>query len=84
MPQWIDTYDYAIRTEMPGLGLYRNRNAQPQWTFRELSPKLLEAPMGKSAAGFRKKAQGYAKLSRSRPEGIGTDFAAQFILNRIH
>lgn len=68
---------------MLGVGLYGNRKTQPRWSVEELAPKLLKATLGDSAATMRKKAQGFAKNFQERPEGIGRDYAARFILDRI-
>lgn len=82
MAQWIDTYDYAIRTEMLGVGLFGNKQTPPGWTAQELGPTLVAVTVGDDAAKMRSKAQELSRLSCLGPHGIGRDFAARFILGK--
>lgn len=39
---WVDTYDYAIRAEWLGVGIWGNRRAAPAWRGEEVSQAILE------------------------------------------
>ncbi|ETS84356.1 hypothetical protein PFICI_02381 [Pestalotiopsis fici W106-1] len=82
LAQWVDTYDYAIRTEMLGIGLFGNKQTPPGWTAQELGPKLVATTVGESAATMRSKVQELSRLCCMRPGGLGRDFAARFILEK--
>lgn len=84
LPQWVDTYDFAVRTEMLGIGIYgSSRKTQPRWSAAELGPKLVRATMGEEARNMRAKVQQLSRVCRDGPQGLGRDFAARFILRRL-
>lgn len=82
MAQWIDTYDYAIRTEMLGIGLFGNKKTPPGWTAQELGPKLVAATIGDSAADMKSKAQELSQFCCKGSKGLGRNQAARFMLDR--
>lgn len=65
LPQWIDLYDYAVRTEWLGHGLYANKGCAPALDLYQLSEAflhVLDDRPGKAGALMREKA---SELSES-------------------
>ncbi|KAI9641699.1 hypothetical protein NHQ30_009555 [Ciborinia camelliae] len=71
LPMWIDLYDFAVRVEYLGVGLWGSRKAAPNWTARELSSALLQVVGdGEEAVSMRKKALEISKPYREKPGRI--------------
>src|ERR1700712_967395 len=43
LPIWADLYDYAIRTEWLGVGIWASRRTAPSWTSEEIGQAFLRA-----------------------------------------
>lgn len=77
---WADTYDYANRAELLGIGRWGNINACPRWSVSELSP-ILEDVILQRHEHYAAKARMLAQKSKER--GVGSDIAAQTILDLV-
>lgn len=75
LPQWTDTYDYAERVELLGIGRLGNRSTMPRWTATELAEALTDVLTDGAVV---RRAAGLAELCRER--GSGADNAARGIL----
>lgn len=42
LPLWVDLYDYAIRTEWLGVGIWGSRKTAPFWTADELESAFMK------------------------------------------
>jgi UDP:flavonoid glycosyltransferase YjiC (YdhE family) len=62
LPAWYDTYDFAQRVEMLGIGIYGSRSVTPKVDAVELSRALITITSPKNAAG---------KLIRERARELG-------------
>jgi len=51
LPAWYDTYDFAQRVEMLGIGIYGSRSVTPKVDAVELSRALITITSPKNAAG---------------------------------
>ena len=80
MPVWADTYDYANRAEMMGLGRWGNKAACPRWTVSELDPIFTDVVI-ENHAKYAAKSRMVAAKSKER--GIGRDIAAGTILELL-
>ncbi|KAB8296392.1 hypothetical protein EYC80_009142 [Monilinia laxa] len=71
LPVWVDLYDFAIRVEYLGVGVWGSRNAAPNWTAAELSTALLKV-VGDSdeAISMRKRALEISKPYQETPGRI--------------
>lgn len=65
----MDTFDFANRAELAGIGLWGNRHSRPSWTADELGPILREVLLGPNASAIRERAQAMAQLCRSQAGG---------------
>ncbi|KAF4591727.1 glycosyltransferase family 1 [Ophiocordyceps camponoti-floridani] len=72
LPQWTDTYDYAERVELLGIGRLGNRSTMPRWTATELAEALTDVLTDGAVV---RRAAGLAELCRER--GSGADNAAR-------
>ncbi|KAK7421821.1 hypothetical protein QQX98_002037 [Neonectria punicea] len=80
LPVWADTFDYANRAEMLGVGRWGNVNACPRWTTSELAPVLIEVVFDRNAE-FAAKSRVLAEVCRQG--GGGRNVAARKILKFI-
>ncbi|PHH88863.1 hypothetical protein CDD83_6953 [Cordyceps sp. RAO-2017] len=69
LPQWIDTYDFAHRIELLGIGRLGNRTTKPQIIAPDLARELLDILQGDSAEEIRKRANAFAKVCKAGGEG---------------
>lgn len=69
LPCWMDTFDFANRAELAGIGLWGNRNNRPGWTADELGPVLREILLGPNASAIRERAQTMADVCQSQAGG---------------
>jgi UDP:flavonoid glycosyltransferase YjiC (YdhE family) len=70
LPLWADLYDYAVRVEYFGIGIWGNKRTAPNWTAEELGEALLKM-VGDSeeAVEMRRKAKDLAVVSKRGGEG---------------
>lgn len=67
MPVWIDTYDFAIRVEYLGIGVWGNRLAAPYAEGLELGKALVQVVDGDDSAAMLAKAKQIAVPFQNRP-----------------
>jgi hypothetical protein len=67
LPVWIDTYDFAIRVEYLGMGVWGNRVAAPYAEGSELGKALVQVVDGDSSATMLAKAKQIAVPFQNRP-----------------
>ncbi|KAI4847747.1 UDP-glucoronosyl and UDP-glucosyl transferase family protein [Aureobasidium sp. EXF-8845] len=67
LPVWIDTYDFAIRVEYLGIGVWGNRTAAPYAEGLELGRALIEVVDGDNSAAMLEKARQIAVPFQNRP-----------------
>lgn len=79
LPCWMDTFDFANRAELAGIGLWGNRRSAPSWKADELGPILRKAIIGLKASSLQQRAQAMAQ--RCRNQGGGRFKAARVILH---
>ncbi|PFH55335.1 hypothetical protein XA68_18561 [Ophiocordyceps unilateralis] len=75
LPQWTDTYDYAERVELLGIGRLGNETTKPRWTAVEVAAALTDVL---NSSTIKAKASTLAKLCQDR--GSGAANAARAIL----
>lgn len=76
-PVWLDTYDFATRVELLGIGLWANRGCAPDVDSIGLRRALDEVIGGVGAEERRRKARSLAKIVG------GVDSGRRFAANRI-
>jgi UDP:flavonoid glycosyltransferase YjiC (YdhE family) len=67
LPVWIDTYDFAIRVEYLGIGIWGNRVSAPYAEGLELSQALVQVVDGDDSAAMLAKAKQIAVPFQNRP-----------------
>lgn len=67
MPVWIDTYDFAIRVEYLGIGVWGNRLAAPSSEGLELGKALVQVVDGDDSAAMLAKAKQIAVPFQKKP-----------------
>ncbi|THW62868.1 UDP-glucoronosyl and UDP-glucosyl transferase family protein [Aureobasidium pullulans] len=67
LPVWIDTYDFAIRVEYLGIGVWGNRVAAPYVGASELGTAFLKVVDGRESAGMMIKAKSIAVPFQEHP-----------------
>jgi len=67
LPVWIDTYDFAIRVEYLGIGVWGNRVAAPYAEGAELGGALVQVVDGSDSAAMLAKARQIAVPFQERP-----------------
>jgi UDP:flavonoid glycosyltransferase YjiC (YdhE family) len=67
LPVWIDTYDFAIRVEYLGIGVWGNRVAAPYAVGSELGKALIEVVDGDDSTAMLAKAKQIAAPFQDRP-----------------
>ncbi|ROT41272.1 UDP-Glycosyltransferase/glycogen phosphorylase [Sodiomyces alkalinus F11] len=77
LPVWGDTYDYANRAELLGIGRWGSRKGCPRWYVSELAPVLAEVVLERNAE-FAAKSRALAEVCRR--DGGGRNVAARKIL----
>ncbi|KAL1968551.1 hypothetical protein VTN77DRAFT_1761 [Rasamsonia byssochlamydoides] len=82
LPMWADTYDYAVRAEWLGVGIWGNRHAAPFWTAEETSQAVLKIISGGDSGNgsYHRKAKALATPSR---EQAGRNVAAREIVRLV-
>lgn len=80
MPAWYDTYDYALRVEMLGIGIYGSRSGAPRVDAEELSRALITMTSPKNSTGelIRERAK---QLGMVMQKYGGRDLGAEKILD---
>ncbi|KAB5540331.1 hypothetical protein GE09DRAFT_1205720 [Coniochaeta sp. 2T2.1] len=80
LPVWMDTFDFARRVELLGIGRWGNRMSNRTKTpwGRELGNVLIDIMLGEQSTQIRDKAQGLARLCNRN--GGGRVIAAKMIL----
>ncbi|KAH6632190.1 hypothetical protein F5144DRAFT_593001 [Chaetomium tenue] len=63
LPVWMDTFDFARRTELLGIGRWGNRRARKLCEEKELGAVLTEVVAGEKAPTYARKAKELAELS---------------------
>lgn len=71
LPLWADLYDYAVRVEMLGIGVWGSKRSTPNWTAEELGGAFFKA-LGDSdeAVSMRKKAGELGRQFQKNPGRI--------------
>ena len=80
LPQWLDLYEYAVRTEWLGHGIYANKGYPAQIDAMQLSDafvRILADRPGEEGAVMREKARGIAEACK---RGGGVDTVAKTLL----
>ncbi|KAH8733456.1 hypothetical protein BGZ61DRAFT_160072 [Ilyonectria robusta] len=80
LPVWADTFDFANRAELLGIGRWGNVNNCPRWSASELAPILIDVVFDRNAE-FAAKSRVLAEVCRQ--EGGGRNVAAKKILGMI-
>ena len=81
LPQWLDLYEYAVRTEWLGHGIYANKGYPAQIDALELSDafvRVLQDGPGEPGALMRAKAKQIADACK---QGGGVETVAKTLLN---
>lgn len=81
LPVWMDTFDFARRTELLGIGRWGNRRARKLCEEKELGAVLTEVVAGEKAPAYARKAKELAELCKQ--SGGGRVIAARHILAQI-
>lgn len=76
LPLWVDLYDYAVRVEYLGIGVWGNKLTAPNWTSEGLS-SAFQRVLGTSdeAIRVREKAKNLGKVAQAK--GVGRINAAR-------
>jgi hypothetical protein len=68
LPLWVDLYDFAVRVEWLGVGIWASRRTAPAWTSEEIGQSFLRAiGNGEEAKRIRKKAAELGALAQKTP-----------------
>ena len=71
LPMWVDLYDFAVRAEFLGIGVWGNEKSAPNWTAEELGESFLRVlGDGHGAASIRQKARELGWISQKDPGRI--------------
>ncbi|KAK5999175.1 Glycosyltransferase buaB [Cladobotryum mycophilum] len=81
LPLWADTYDFARRSEMLGVGIWGSKTSAPGYDAKELGQALIDVVEGETAALLTAKARQFMALISSK--GEGRDIAATRILELL-
>ncbi|KAK3899392.1 hypothetical protein C8A05DRAFT_36984 [Staphylotrichum tortipilum] len=81
LPLWMDTFDFARRAELLGIGRWGNRVAGTLCERGELGSVLIDLIAGERSSGYRQKARELAELCKKG--GGGRVIAARHILAEI-
>ncbi len=81
LPLWMDTFDFARRAELLGIGRWGNRVAGTLCERTELGSVLVDVVAGESSSGYAQKARELAELCKR--SGGGRVIAARHILAEI-
>lgn len=82
LPVWIDTYDFALRCEYLGIGVWGSRTAAPRVEGKELATALLAVLDGPESASMAAKARVLAEPFRI-PGREGRVIAAEKIMELL-
>ncbi|TEA15892.1 Glycosyltransferase sdnJ [Colletotrichum sidae] len=81
LPVWADTFDFAHRAELLGIGRWGSRKHAPGYGAEELGAAMKEVVVGDGARKLRQRAKAVAKERESH--GEGHDVAAKHILQAL-
>jgi len=84
LPVWMDTYDFARRAEILGIGRWGNRYSATEWKVckgKELGSVLVDVLVGGRASLYTRRAKELAELCKR--SGGGRVVAARYILGEI-
>jgi UDP:flavonoid glycosyltransferase YjiC (YdhE family) len=81
LPLWLDTYDFARRAEILGIGRWGNMGTDKLCEANELGSILVDVVAGERSAAYAQKAGELAELCRR--SGGGSVIAARHILAEI-
>ncbi|KAK3688204.1 hypothetical protein B0T22DRAFT_425746 [Podospora appendiculata] len=81
LPVWMDTYDFARRAEILGIGRWGNRVSDKLCQGEELGSILIDVMIGGRSSVYAKKAKQLAELCNE--SGGGRAVAARYILAEI-
>jgi UDP:flavonoid glycosyltransferase YjiC (YdhE family) len=77
---WCDTYDYAVRAEWLGVGVWGSRHAAPLWTADEIGQSVLRVISADEGPVYHEKAKALAPPSK---EQSGSAIAAREIVRLL-
>jgi UDP:flavonoid glycosyltransferase YjiC (YdhE family) len=71
LPMWVDLYDYAVRAEWLGVGVYGNNGTAPEWTAEGLVSAFLRV-LGDDdgARRLRERARALGEVFKGRPGAV--------------
>lgn len=81
LPGWADCYDWAMRLEYLGVGLWGSREGCPDWTAEELGAAIERVVLGPDAATMQAKADELSRVCKARESG--RDIAAKALLSEM-
>ena len=68
LPMWVDLYDFAVRAEFLGIGVWGNEKSAPNWAAEELGDAFLRVlGDGQEAVAIRQKAQELGRTLQKAP-----------------
>lgn len=70
LPQWLDLYDYAVRVEWLGHGIYANKNCAPHIDAAQLADALVKILVDEGGR-FKKKSREVSEACK-RGGGVRT------------
>jgi hypothetical protein len=71
LPMWVDLYDFAVRAEYLGIGVWGNKKAAPYWTAEELLASFLRVlDGGEEAISISEKAKELGRSAQKEPGRI--------------
>ncbi|KAK7047220.1 hypothetical protein VNI00_006886 [Paramarasmius palmivorus] len=84
LPIWFDTYDYARRVELFGIGVWGNPSNAPYAETKEFGGALVKVIGGREGGEMARNAKALAEVYRSKYGGNGRKTAADWILGGLH
>jgi hypothetical protein len=81
---WLDLYDFAMKIEWLGIGIWASRQTAPSWTSKEVGAAFLRAfGDGEEAISMRKRASELSALTEKTPGRIVAARKIVEVLNSV-